>query len=351
MKTPISKTILKEPSMTSNALYIIGISPQIEGIKTQLKLVADSSCCVLITGDNGTGKEMVARSLHSLSSRAEKPMVVLNCAAIPEELIESELFGHECGAFTGANRSRIGKFEAANGGTIFLDEIGDLSLRAQAKILRVLQEKSFDRLGGNTTIKVDVRVVAATNKNLTAMIQQKLFREDLFYRLNVVPINLPPLHERRDDIIVLAEHFLQEFCTINRSKYSGFTYKAEEVLLRHDWPGNVRELRNVIERIVILGQSDGSDDRLVSEAEIRKHLTDGSVHGVEPTGNDMRFRSSYRGMNLSQALRDFEKEYILSIINENNGNISTAASVMGLARSSLYRKLKELECDELCRVA
>jgi len=233
---------------------IVGNSPEILQVKEQIKIVAPTNGWVLITGENGTGKELVAREIHQLSLRADKTFVEVNCAAIPEELIESELFGHEKGSFTGALTKRRGKFDLANDGTLFLDEIADMSLKTQAKILRILQEQKFERVGGTEMIYVDVRVVAATNRDLKEEIQKGKFREDLYYRLNVIPMVVPPLRERRTDIPLLVEHFVAEFCLENHREMKKISPEAMDLLISYPWPGNVRELRNVIERVVIMSR-------------------------------------------------------------------------------------------------
>ena len=235
---------------------IIGNSAVIEALKSDIERAAPSNSWVLITGENGTGKELVARNIHLLSNRSGKAFIEVNCAAIPEELIESELFGHEKGAFTGAHQRKAGKFDMADKGTIFLDEIGDMSLKTQAKILRVLQEKSFERVGGNEIITVDARVIAATNKDLKEEVRKGAFREDLFYRLNVIPFHVPPLRERRDDIPLLLSHFLKEFAAESAREAPILSKEAIEVLCGYRWPGNVRELRNLVERLVIMARSN-----------------------------------------------------------------------------------------------
>lgn len=240
----------------SKKFKMVGDSKEIDQIKTIIAKVAPTDARVLITGQNGTGKELVANWLHEQSDRAKKPFVEVNCAAIPSELIESELFGHVKGAFTSANKDRAGKFEAANGGTLFLDEIGDMSLKAQAKVLRALQEHKVQRVGSDKDIKVDVRVIAATNKDLKAEIKQSLFREDLYHRLAVILINVPALKERKNDIPLLVNYFLETIAKQQGVKTKAISDKALEILTKHDWPGNIRELRNVIERLMILGKQE-----------------------------------------------------------------------------------------------
>ena len=300
-------------------------------LQEQIRLVAPSNASVLVTGENGTGKELVARSIHYYSPRRDKPFVEINCAAIPEELIESELFGHEKGAFTGALAQKKGKFDLADSGTIFLDEIGDMSLKTQAKVLRILQEGKFERVGGTRTIDVDVRVIAASNKVLEDEIREGNFREDLFYRLNVVPFHIPPLRERKEDIPELVEHFLDLFC---RREGRGIKVMAAEALAMmksYDWPGNVRELKNIIERLVIM-----TPGRTITDAHMPGHLA----------GKDAREEGGARldslrdTSSLREAREEFEKEFIIQKLEENDWNISKTAEAIELERSNLHRKIK-----------
>ena len=306
-------------------------------LKEQIKLVAPSNASVLITGENGTGKELVARSIHYHSLRRTKPFVEINCAAIPEELIESELFGHEKGAFTGAVAQKKGKFDLADGGTIFLDEIGDMSLKTQAKVLRILQERKFERVGGTRTLEVDVRVIAATNKVLEEEIKSGHFREDLFYRLNVVPFTVPPLRERREDISLLMEHFLILFCRREGRDCKVFSSEALKLMENYDWPGNVRELKNVIERLVIM----------IPDTTIQVNHLPSYMVGPETLREDTESRRenlSYRS-TLREAREEFEKEFILQKLEENQWNISKTAESIELERSNLYRKIKSYGID------
>lgn len=309
-----------------------GTSPAMAKLKEQILLVAPSNASVLITGENGTGKELVARSIHFHSQRKEKPFVEINCAAIPEELIESELFGHEKGAFTGAVSQKKGKFDLADGGTLFLDEIGDMSLKTQAKVLRILQERKFERVGGNRTIEVDVRIIAATNKVLEEEIRAGAFREDLFYRLNVVPFTVPPLRDRLEDIPLLAEHFLDTFCKREGIGHKVITHEAMEALKGYLWPGNVRELKNVVERLVIMTPGATVDINHLPESivsgELQREAGAGRLDGVLELNT------------LREAREEFEKEFILQKLEENNWNVSKTAEVIELERSNLYRKLK-----------
>ncbi len=301
---------------------LIGDSEAMRMLEQQMRSAAPSNSRVLITGENGSGKEIVARTLHRWSHRAEHPFVDVNCAAIPEELIESELFGHRKGAFTGAIDERKGKFELADGGTLFLDEVGDMSVRTQAKVLRVLQEQTFQKVGGQQPITVDVRVIAATNKDLQSEIARGTFRDDLYYRLNVIPIDVPPLRDRGNDIILLAEHFLRRFAAETGNPRKRLSSGAAAKLKSYYWPGNVRELRNVSERLAILLRSDTIEPediplgaRESAPAEIAANLT------------------------LKEARDAFEKQYILGRLREFAGNVSRTADALGVERSNLYRKL------------
>jgi two-component system nitrogen regulation response regulator NtrX len=325
---------------------IVGESPVMKQIQELIKRVAPTTGSVLITGENGTGKEVAAHLLHSLSQRFNKPFVEINCAAIPEELIESELFGHERGAFTGATALRRGKFDLANGGTLLLDEIGDMSLKTQAKVLRILQEQKFERVGGSQTIQVDVRIVAATNKDLKAEIQKGNFREDLFYRLNVVPFHLPPLRERKEDIPVLARHFLKEFCAAHGRILRALTPEALEVLASYSWPGNVRELKNLIERVIIL-TPEVEDGKPVTAAHLLGHLKDETLSVrvdeepvARPPESVVAAAAASAAKNLRDARQEFEKEFILKTLRENDFNVSKCAQILGVERSHLHRKIK-----------
>ncbi|MGH7287249.1 MAG: sigma-54-dependent transcriptional regulator [Myxococcota bacterium] len=302
---------------------ILGASPPIQRLKEQIQLAGPTNGWVLITGENGTGKEMVAKQLHVLSKRAAGPFVEVNCAAIPEELIESELFGHEKGAFTGAIAQKRGKFELANGGTIFLDEIADMSLRTQAKILRILQEHKFERVGGTDTIEVDVRVFAATNKSLEKEIQDGSFREDLYYRLNVIPFHVPPLRERREDIPVLVKAFAEEFCVDSGARPKPVTGRALALLQSYAWPGNVRELRNLVERLVLMTPGPRIRAQDLPE-ELRS--------GARP--------AEMAGASLDDARKEFERRFLLARLEEHAWNVSRTAEAIGIARESLSRKMR-----------
>ena len=310
---------------------IVGASPTIQALRAQIESAAPSHGRVLIRGESGTGKELIARAIHRQSLRTGKPFVEVNCAAIPDELIESELFGHEKGAFTGATTKRRGKFELADGGTIFLDEVGDMSLKTQAKVLRVLQEQTFERVGGTETLGVDVRVIAASNKQLEEEIQKGTFREDLFYRLNVIPFEVPPLRERKEDIPLLAAHFLHLFSEEYGKRGKSLSPEAMDLLVQHPWPGNVRELRNVIERMVIMVPQD-----VIQPVDIVPSLRarPGAVAEAPPE------QATEWDGTLREARERFEREYILRRLSETHWNITRAAERLGIERSNLHRKLK-----------
>lgn len=310
----------------SSRYRIIGESVPIKALRQQLALMAGTNGRVLIYGESGVGKELVARALHSMSARASQPFVEVNCAAIPEELIESELFGHRKGSFTGAHEDKTGKFAKADGGTLFLDEVGDMSLKTQAKVLRVLDEQRFEPVGASESVQVDVRVIAATNKNLQEEIERGNFREDLFYRLNVIPFHVPPLRERLEDIPLLAEHFLREFAAEYGRKPKELTPEAVRVLQSYHWPGNVRELRNLMERIVIMHPQPRIEAR----------------HIPLPPGRSGAVRLGEHYGSLQEVRAAVEREYILKKLEETGGNVSRAAELLGLERSNLYRKMKAL---------
>ena len=308
---------------------ITGKSTVIEQLRETIERVAPTQATVLITGENGTGKELVARAIHHFSPRNEHPLVEVNCAAIPEDLIESELFGHEKGAFTGANERRRGRFDLANDGTLFLDEIGDMSLKTQAKILRILEEQRFERVGGSKTIQVDVRIIAATNKDLKREIDEGWFREDLYYRLNVIPLDVPPLRERKEDIPLLIEDFLEEFAQEGRSARKRIADEIIPVLQNYPWPGNVRELKNFIERLVILVPEEIIELRHIPASF---HQCFDEVSVSTSTALDQA--------NFKTAKVQFEKEYLRKKLEEYNWNISQTAGAIGIERSHLHRKLK-----------
>jgi len=314
---------------------LIGGSRPMDDVRAKIAQVAPTNARVLIRGENGTGKEVVAREVHKQSERSGAQFIKVNCAAIPRELIESELFGHEKGAFTGAIVSVPGKFEFADGGTIFLDEIGDMALPAQAKVLRVVEEQEFERVGGRQTIKVDVRIIAATNQDLEALIKSGEFRSDLYYRLNVFPLYVPPLRDHIEDIRPLAEHFARILCYENNRPLRRFTTGAIELWARHTWPGNIRELRNAVERLVITGTEDE-----ISLEEAKAILGD-----FHPVDTKTGLLEEYEGEELKDALADFERRLIEKKIEECGGNISRTAEELGLERSHLYKKMKILGID------
>jgi two-component system, NtrC family, nitrogen regulation response regulator NtrX len=305
---------------------IIGESVAMRALGEQITTAAPTNGRVLIHGENGSGKELVARTIHARSARHDRPFVEVNCAAIPEELIESELFGHEKGAFTGALARRLGKFELADGGTLFLDEIGDMSLKTQAKVLRSLEEQAFERVGGKDTIKVDVRVIAASNRDLPALIREGRFREDLYYRLNVIPIEVPPLRTRKDDIPALVSHFVAQFCAENGKRAKSLSTEALGYFLAYDWPGNVRELRNMVERLVIMAPGE-----LIAVDDLPAPLRP-KEPGPAP--------SEARDGTLRDARDNFERAFILAELRANDWNVTRTAERLGIERSHLYRKLK-----------
>jgi DNA-binding NtrC family response regulator len=309
---------------------IIGESDAIQEVKDTIERVAPTEARVLISGENGTGKELVAKWIHYKSARAEEPMVEVNCAAIPSELIESELFGHEKGSFTGATQQRIGKFEQAHEGTLFLDEIGDMSLSAQAKVLRVLEEDEIERVGGEHSISVDVRVVAATNKDLMEEIEEGNFREDLYHRIGVILIDVPPLRERRDDIPLLTRHVAERVAQRNGLPPKDFTEEAVQRLKRYDWRGNVRELHNVIERLLILVA-----DETIEVADIDQFVQPGA--GAD--GATQELVEAYD--DFSDARDQFEKRFIQHKLHEHDWNVSQTAETIGIQRSHLYNKLNK----------
>jgi len=305
---------------------ILGASVPMKALRQQIALTAPTNGRVLIYGESGTGKELVARALHESSPRSAMPFVEVNCAAIPEELIESEMFGHRKGSFTGASEDKVGKFQKADGGTLFLDEVGDMSLKTQSKVLRVLEEQRVEPLGSNRQVNVDVRVIAATNKKLEDEIGRNTFREDLFYRLNVIPFYVPPLRERTEDLPVLAAHFLNEFCEAYGKRAKDFTGPAMEVLLAYPWPGNVRELRNLVERLVIMCPSPKIEPH---------HLPPELFRGASKSP-----QKPYE--SLQEARSAYERDFVLRKLEESRWNMTKAAAALGLERSHLYRKMRSL---------
>ncbi|HEY9162396.1 MAG TPA: sigma-54 dependent transcriptional regulator [Desulfomonilia bacterium] len=320
--------LLKKKTEKDNEM--IGTSPAILKLKEEIDRAAPSDSWVLILGENGTGKELVARSLHKQSRRSNQPFVEVNCAAIPGELIESELFGHEKGSFTGATERKRGKFDLANNGTLFLDEIGDMSMNTQAKILRILQEQRFERVGGSQTIQVDVRVLTATNKNLEEEIANGNFRQDLYYRLNVIPLYVPPLRERKEDIPQLIEHFLTMYAVLNNGNKKIITEGAIKKLMQHDWPGNVRELKNILERLVIMTPGNT--------------ITADNVSPLTSKATS-EFERIFDIDLLKDARNEFERIFISKKLAQCGYNISKTADMIGVERSNLHRKIKGLEID------
>ena len=315
---------LKEELHSSKAFEsIIGKSSEIQKVFDMIRRVADSKASVLITGESGVGKELIAHAIHNLSSRKDKPMINVHCAALSKDLLESELFGHEKGAFTGAITRKRGRFELANTGTIFLDEIGEIDQNTQIKLLRVLQERQFERVGGEETVTVDVRVVSATNRDLQKEIEKGTFREDLFYRLNVVHIHIPPLRERKEDIPLLIAHFLKESCEENNKKIEGLDNKVRSILYNYDWPGNIRQLKNCIESCVVMAQSNVI-------------TLDDLPPGINPTGDADSIKIPF-GIPLAEA----EKILIEQNLAFNSGNKSKTADVLQIGRKTLHRKIEE----------
>lgn len=329
--------VFKKPQM-------VGASKKILELKELISRLAPLQSWVLITGENGTGKELVARAVHSGSRRQEQAFVAVNCAAIPEELIESELFGHQRGAFTGAHQMKRGKFDQASGGTIFLDEIADMSLKTQAKVLRILQEQKFERVGGNQTIEVDVRVIAATNKNLTEAIKNNQFREDLYYRLNVIPIVVPPLRERIEDLPALLKHYFEFFAQEQGQEPKRISEDAMRVLQQYSWPGNVRELKNLVERLSIMSRGE-----TVSASDLPAEILEAVAaiplaYSLRSEGAFSTFSSSDSG--LKEAKNHFEKEFIVKKLQEYDWNISKTAHALGIERAHLHRKIKAFKIGE-----
>ena len=311
------------------AFRLDGISPSITQLKEDIERAAPTTASILITGENGSGKELVARLIHQKSRRSNKSLVEVNCAAIPEELIESELFGYEKGAFTGASSRKLGKFDLAHEGTLFLDEIGDMSLKTQAKILRILEEQKFERVGGSKTIEVDVRLIAATNKDLLGEIKKGNFREDLYFRINVIPLNVPPLRERKEDITVLANAFLNRFAKEQNIEEKQIGPEAMDILINYTWPGNIRELKNIIERLVIM----------TKEVVIKPDDIIQSLKGVS-SSNDF---TDLFNLDLKEAKDTFEQQYIAYKLSQCGDNVSKTAETIGIERSHLHRKIKSLK--------
>jgi len=322
---------LRKKSLEKNSIN--GDSLKTRELKKNIAKAAPTDTWILIIGENGTGKELVARTIHHLSSRADQSLIDVSCAAIPEDLIESELFGHEKGVFSETTTKKIGKFELASGGTIFLDEIGDMSLKTQAKILRVLQEQKIQRVGGSRTISVNVRVIAASNKNLEEEIEKGRFREDLFYRLNVFPIEVPPLRQRASDISALVDTFLEEFAVLNRSKRKKITPAALDLLSKYAWPGNVRELKNLVERLAIMVDTDAIDVKDIPDAYNQDACQEPDLTGAH----------LFQGDDLREAKLAFEKEFINLKLAEHQNNVTKTAETIGVGRSYLHKKIKNFK--------
>jgi DNA-binding NtrC family response regulator len=323
----ISNEYIKIKTQVESKYEILGESESIKNILSLISRVANTDARILITGENGTGKELVARQIYMQSDRNKKPFVEVNCAAIPKELIESELFGHEKGSFTGAAMQRIGKFEQADTGTIFLDEIGDMSLEAQAKVLRVLEQGTFERVGGTQLIKVDVRVISATNKNLTAEIEKGFFREDLYHRLNVIPITVPPLKDHRFDIPILAEAFIKEFCEKRKIAVKKISPQAMKLITEHEWRGNVRELKNFIERLIIL-----IPEHIITESDLENLIN------IKKSFMEL---DNFDDYTLQEFQEKTESMFIKKQLELNGWNVSKTAEGIGIQRSHLYNKMKK----------
>ncbi|MBI5250394.1 MAG: sigma-54-dependent Fis family transcriptional regulator [Desulfomonile tiedjei] len=315
-----------------DASRIVGRSLKMKEVLETVAMVAPTEATVLVLGESGTGKELIANALHQGSARTDKRFIKVNCAALPETLLESELFGHEKGAFTGAVGRRPGRFELADGGTIFLDEIGEMTLATQAKLLRVLQEREIEPLGSTRTVKVDIRIVTASNRILREEVRRGNFREDLFYRLNVVPITIPPLRERREDIPLLIEHFLNIYNEKNGRHLLGFHPRALDAIMRYSWPGNIRELENVVERAVILSKDDYVPFSDLPEA-------------IRGASGDQLSEQAREGIRPGMTIREMEKELIMKTLEDNDGNRTRAARVLGITRRTLQHKLKEYDLE------
>jgi len=338
LRDGVEKLSLKDPL---NRLRfddkIIGNSDCMKKVFNIIAKVSTSDSTVLISGDSGTGKELVARAIHFKSDRRSQPMIPVNCGAIPEDLLESELFGHEKGAFTGAIRNHMGRFELAQGGTIFLDEIGDMSPSLQVKVLRVIQEKQFERIGGVKTINADVRIIAATNQNLEKAVAEKRFREDLFYRINVIPVNLPTLHERGSDILILANYFLMHFNTLKRKNVERISPEAANYFMHYKWPGNVRELQNLIEMLVVMKEKGeiSADDLPPKFRHLESAME--TTTGIQITEE---------GINFNERVSQLEKDLLLKALKMSGGVKNRAAKLLNLNRTTLVEKLKRLNITD-----
>jgi sigma-54 dependent transcriptional regulator, flagellar regulatory protein len=319
---------------------IIGVSPSIRHIYNLISKVSNSDSTVLLLGESGTGKELVAKTIHYSSRRAERPFVPVNCGAIPAELLESELFGHEKGAFTGAIAPRTGRFELADGGTIFLDEIGEMPAILQVKLLRVLQERSFERIGGVKTVDVDVRVISATNQNLEEAVKSGRFREDLYYRINVIPVEMPPLRSRTEDLPLLCEFFMAKHSGRLNKRPLTISAGAMQIFKAYEWPGNVRELENMIERLLVL-----KDDDIITPGDLSEKMTgkcEPKMSGADVSSEDPDVNPFVQGIDLNQALIDYEKKILLHALNLHEGVKSQAAKYLNINRTTLIEKMKRL---------
>ncbi len=348
-KLQIENTLMKKQLKKKYAFEgLIGDSMQMHAVYEMIEKIADTDSTVLITGESGTGKELIARTIHYNSTRSNYPFVPLNCAAIPKDLLESETFGHEKGSFTGAIHTRIGRFELANLGTLFMDEIGELDLSLQSKLLRVIQQKEFERVGGHKTIKVDVRIIAATNKNLEKAVREGFFREDLFYRLNVIPLHLPPLRDRTEDIPLLLEHFIRHFCKKRKRTPFRFSSSAIQCLMRYNWNGNVRELENLIERLSIL-----TNNEIITEADLPEKFLDvqaiqssKSAQFLPMQNSDMYIAIPGNSCDFNEIITSMEKKLITDALTKSGGVKSRAAILLGLNRTTLIEKMKKMGLDK-----
>ena len=329
----LRKTVREKFAFTQ----LIGTSDEMQAVQAFIEKVADSDSTVLIQGESGTGKELVARMLHFNSVRRDRPLVTVNCGAIPETLLESELFGHEKGAFTGAINARLGRFEMAHGGTLFLDEIGEMSLPLQVKVLRAIQERCFERVGGTKTIRVDVRIIAATNQDLDKLVEERKFRQDRFYRLHVIPLTIPPLRARRSDIPMLIDHFIKVFNESKKASIAEVDREAMAVLVQYSWPGNIRELENLIERLMTLKQSG-----TVTVADLPEKLVQAPVREAQATEG---FPFSDGRVNLSKELERYENRLIMEALKRSGGVTSRAAQLLSLNRTTLVEKMKRKGLD------
>ena len=333
----------KQARKKHNFKGLIGNSPPMKNVYELIEKIADTDSTILITGESGTGKELVAKIIHYNSSRFQAPFIPLNCAAIPKDLLESELFGHEKGAFTGALNTRIGRFELAHNGTLFLDEIGELDPSLQVKLLRVLQEKEFERVGGVKTIKINVRILVATNKDLEKAIREGKFREDLYYRLNVIPLDLPPLRDKTEDIPVLINYFVQEFAQKRRREPLTFSTEAIQYLTRYRWPGNVRELENLIERLTIL-----TSKNTVAASDLPEKFyqtTDPQLANDTHAKQNMDFNFPECGIDINSVVRNMERNLILKALEKTGGVKNRAAKLLGLNRTTLIEKMKKMKIE------